>query len=432
MKDKLIRQEPDDSLRHSSTVVRQCQSCSSQNLEEILFLGYLPLVNTMPRIGEPPRAEPQYPAQLLSCPQCHLVQMGLVIDPKIVFPKDYPYTSGTTKILRDNFAELCRECRSLLDLQKDDLLIDIGSNDGTLLSNFLLFNKVCGITPENAGYSAIQQGIPTMISYFDDHVTHQILKEKGQAKVMTATNVLAHMDHIHDVMRNVLKLLCPDGVFISESHYFPSLVQTLQYDTIYHEHVRYYSLSSLKYLFNQHGLEIFYAKKIPTHGGSIRIYAARKGIYQVREDVAQILENEERTILKNNFLDDFKNKVALSKLELCSLFLNLKRQGKRIAGIGAPSRATTLINYTGLSAEVVEYVVEIKGSKKIGYNIPGTLIPILGEEKLYADQPDYAVVFSWHIAEELAPKIKENGYRGDYIIPLPNPQIIENSKVALR
>jgi hypothetical protein len=413
----------------SSDVVRQCQICHSPNLEKILFLGYLPLVNTLDRIGELPHEEPYYPALLLFCPMCHLAQLGLIIDPTIVFPKEYPYTSGTTKILRDNFVELSRECRSLIILRKDDLLIDIGSNDGTLLSNFVSSNRVYGITPENIGYSAIERGIPTCIAYFNTKVTEQILDQNGPAKVITATNVLAHIDHVHDVIRNILKILDRDGAFISESHYFPSLIQTLQYDAIYHEHLRYYSLTSLKHLFDQHGLEIFHAKRIPTHGGSIRVYAARKGMYPVQDGVLRIFEDEKEQISKKEIFMDFKNNVLLSKLELQSLLLHLKRRKKRIVGIGAPSRATTLINYVGLDEEILDYVVEIKGSNKIGHYVPGTLIPIVEETRIYTDQPDYALLLSWHIAEELAPKIKGQGFKGDYIIPLPCPRILENAKV---
>ena len=247
---------------NSSIVVENCQICNNPNLEPIIFLGFLPPVNRMERIGTKPHEQPSYPTQLLYCPDCHLVQLGLVVDPKVIFPFEYPYTSGTTKILRDNFAELYSETIKLINLEKRDLVIDIGSNDGTLLKNFKNHCKVLGITPEQIGKLALKEGIPTIIEYFTTNVAKNTVKDYGKAKVITAANVFAHIEDIHTVVENIISLLKPDGVFISESHYLLSLIETVQYDTIYHEHLRYYSLHSLQYLLDMHGLEIFHAKKI--------------------------------------------------------------------------------------------------------------------------------------------------------------------------
>ena len=212
------------------------------------------------------------------------------MNPGILFPSEYPYTSSTTKILRDNFAELYSECKTIVELGKDDLIIDIGSNDGNLLSNFKDSHKVLGITPEEIGKIAIERGIPTIIDYFKKDIVEKVKKEYGKAKVVTATNVFAHIDNINEIVKLILELLEDDGIFISESHYLLRLIETLQYDTIYHEHLRYYSLHSLKYLLEKHGLEIIHAKEIPTHGGSIRAYAARKGKYKAKDTVGKQLD----------------------------------------------------------------------------------------------------------------------------------------------
>ena len=408
----------------SSVVVARCQVCGAQHLEPVLFLGYLPPVNTMPAIGQAPQEQPAYPAQLLSCPNCHLVQLGLTVDANILFPPGYPYTSSTTKILRDNFAELYRECKTIVDLKRDDLVVDIGSNDGNLLNNFKDHHQVLGVTPEEIGKIAIERGIPTWIAFFTKEIAKKIKSEKGAAKIVTATNVFAHMEHVNDVVASILEIMAKDSVFISESHYWPALIQTLQYDTIYHEHLRYYSLHSLKFLLEKHGLQIIHAKRIPTHGGSIRVYAARKGAYAVRKTVAELLAEEERIIIGKSNLTEFRNRVVRSKLELHALLLNIKTQGARIYGIGAPSRASTLIHYVGLDDGILDCVLEVKGSHKIGKCIPGTLIPVLEESKLYEDQPEYAIFFSWHIADELAPKIKNKGFKGKFIVPLPTPRIL--------
>lgn len=410
----------------NSVVVQRCQVCGNPDLKTILFLGYLPPVNRMNPISEKPREQPSYPAQLLYCPLCHLVQLGLIVDPHVLFPPEYPYTSSTTKALRDNFAELYRECKTIIDLTKTDLVVDIGSNDGNLLSNFVGKHRVLGITPEEIGRSAIERGIPTIIDYFTSNVVETVLREHGQAKLITATNVFAHIQNVNDVLDLILKLLAPHGVFISESHYLLSLIQTLQYDTIYHEHLRYYSLHSLKYLLESHGLEIIHAKKIPTHGGSIRVYAARRGDYHVQPSGERLMEDEKAVVLSQASLQEFKRQVVISKLKLQKLLLEIKERGGHIYGIGAPSRASTLINYVGIDDGILDCVLEIKGSHKIGNYMPGTLIPVLDESHLFEVQPEYALLLSWHISDELIAKLRERGYKGDFIIPLPTPRIVPN------
>lgn len=412
-----------------SIVVERCQVCDSAALDPVLFVGYLPPVNEMPLIGTRPHEQAAYPAQVLSCRDCSLVQLGLVVDPAILFPPSYPYTSGTTKILRENFAELSREVASMLSLKKDDLVVDIGSNDGTLLSNFTPAHRVHGIEPTNAGKLAVARGIATTTAFFGPESAAQVAAAHGRAAVVTATNVFAHIEDIHSVMHALLDLLAPEGVFISESHYWLALLETLQYDTIYHEHLRHYSLKSLAHLLGMHGLEVFHAKRIPTHGGSIRVYAARKGVQKTRPSVKEILAAEE-TGASPAALDAFRKGVVKSKLGLHGLLAGVKAKGGRVYGIGAPSRASTLINYVALDDGIVDCVLEIAGSHKIGKYIPGTVIPVVDEARLFSDPPEYALLFSWHIADELMPKLKARGFRGDFIVPLPVPRIVESRAVS--
>ncbi len=408
----------------TSSVVEKCQICDSTNLKSVLFLGYLPPVNQLHPVGSKPKEQPSFPAQLLYCSKCHLVQLGLVVDPKVIFPKEYPYTSGTTKVLRDNFVDLGEEVRKIIGLEKDDLVVDIGSNDGTLLSNFKDYSKVLGITPEDIGKLAIKKGIPTILEYFRKEVVDKVKKNYGKAKIITAANVFAHIEDPNSVLFNIKSLLREDGVFISESHYLYPLIQTIQYDTIYHEHLRYYSLASLNYLLKMHALEVFHVKRIPSHGGSIRVYAAKKGLYPVKKSVSEMLSKEKDTVTDVKNLLKFKQDVVSSKLALLKLISDVKKRGSRIFGISAPSRASTLINYIGLDQDILDCVVEVNGSYKIGKYIPGTLIPILDEQELYAKQPEYALLLSWHIAEELIPKLKEKGFKGRFIVPLPKPRIV--------
>jgi len=418
----MIRQKKLAAGTNSSVVVDRCQVCDSADLESVIFIGYLPPVNAMPAIGSRPAEQPAYPAEVLRCRQCQLVQIGLIVDPAILFPPTYPYTSGTTKILRENFAELASEVAQLYPLKPADLIVDVGSNDGTLLGNFTQSCRVYGIEPTNAGQLAISRGIPTQISFFNRAAVKTALAAQGKARTITATNVFAHIEDIHEIVDCILELLDPNGIFISESHYLLPLIETLQYDTIYHEHLRYYSVTALKYLLDMHGLEVIHTKRIPTHGGSIRVYAARKGQYPVRDSVAETLAAESRGLTEAK-LKAFKQNVVNSKLALYSLLRDIKRHDARIYGVGAPSRASTLINYVGLDDGILDCVLEIKGSYKVGKYIPGTKIPVVDEARLFQDQPEYALLLSWHIADELMPKLAGRGFKGKFIIPLPEPRI---------
>ena len=407
----------------ASVPVEWCQVCAHAPLTNVLSLGYMPPVNQMVAIGAVPRQQPWFPTNLLYCEKCELVQLGLAVDPAIIFPPEYPYTSGTTKLLRDNFADLYAEAAAMLGLKGRDLVIDIGSNDGTLLANFKNGgHRVLGIEPTDVGKIAAERGIPTLSRYFTPETAAEVRKTHGPARLVTAANCFAHIEDVHAIVEGILDLLAPDGVFISESHYLIGLIERLQYDTIYHEHLRYYSLTSLANLLQMHGLEVFHARPIPTHGGSIRVYAARAGAMPVNASVAAMLAQEPRGSAMRARLDAFAREVMLSKLRLLAMIRELKESGARICGISAPSRASTLVNYTGLDEAIIDYVCEIAGSLKIRKCMPGTAIPVVEESRLFADQPEAAIVLSWHIAEELAPKLRAKGYRGKLISPLPAPR----------
>ena len=409
-------------IKKFSKVVTKCQISNSKKLESLIFLGYLPPVNTLRKIGSAFEEEISFPAELLYCKKSKLAQLGCIVDKEILFPYSYPYTSSTTKILRENFADLYKETKKIIFLRSKDLVIDIGSNDGNLLSNFKDSHKVLGVTPEKIGKLAIKKGIPTIIDYFDNKTVKKILRKYGKAKIITATNVFAHIDNINQIVKNVLRTLDNDGIFITESHYLLPLIKTVQYDTIYHEHLRYYSVQSLNYLFKKHNLEIIHTKEISTHGGSIRVYAARKGKYKISKSVKLQLKKENKGLNKKSFIQ-FKKNVVNSKIKLFNIINKLKKEKKTIFGVGAPSRASTLINYIGLDQEIINCVLEINGSYKIGNYIPGTKIPILNENILKKNKPDYLLLFSWHIKNELKRNLKKKGFKGKFIIPLPIPKI---------
>ena len=390
-----------------------------------LFLGFLPPVNSMRALGVPADSEPWHPAELLVCPSCHLAQLGYVVEPAVLFPPEYPYTSGSTRVLRENFAELHREVDELVGLTSADLVVDVGSNDGTLLAAFRDDgHRVLGIEPTRTAEIARDRGIETMSASSMPGAASEAVSRHGTARVVTAANVFAHIPDIHAVVDAIASMLAPNGVFVSESGYFRDLVETLQYDTIYHEHLRYYSLTSLSALLEAHGFRVVHAKRIPTHGGSIRVYATR-GPEPGQSSVAELLEEEiSAGLTDESWVDAFRERVTQSKSRSLPLApAEIEGSGGRIYGIGAPSRASTLVNYVGLDDGIVNYVLEIAGSMKVGKYLPGTAIPVVEESKLFEDQPEFALLLSWHIGGELKANLRKKGFAGRFIVPLPEPRI---------
>jgi hypothetical protein len=408
----------------------ECQICGARDLQLALFLGFLPPVNAMRPLGAPADAEPWYPAELLVCPHCHLAQLGYAVDPAVLFPPDYPYTSGSTRVLRENFADLYREVSTRLAPSRADLIVDVGSNDGTLLANFhAAGHRVLGIEPTDTGELARARGIPTMQVFFDVETAEAVVREHGRPIVVTAANVFAHIPDVHAVVDGVERLVGTDGFFVSESHYLGDLVETLQYDTIYHEHLRYYSVTSISALLSEHGFRVVHVKRIPSHGGSIRVYATKAPVTP-DPSVENLLRDERSSGLADeSWIPAFRRRVVDSKLDLLSLLHDLKRDAARIYGIGAPSRASTLVNFVGLDDGIIDCVLEISTSKKLDKYLPGTAIPVLDERKLYDEQPEYALLLSWHIADELRENLSHKGFHGGFIVPLPKPFVVSPEAV---
>lgn len=408
-----------------STVVERCQVCGAPDLKPIIFLGYVPPLNRLYPINERPRQERFFPAEALYCAKCRLVQLGVMLSRDILFPPDYPYISGTTRVQRADFAELCREGKDIASLGPEDLIVDVGSNNGTLLANFKSEGyRVLGIEPTLTANLALEKGIPTLGAFLEPEVARQVLKDHGPARVVMATNLLAHVPDIHNLLEAMVTLLDERGILIAEVQDLLSVVKKLQYDSFYHEHMRYYSLESLSYLLAMHGFEVFHAKRIATHGGSLRIYAARSRTYGVRDSVAKLLADEASELGSFEKLREFSRRAMMAKLELQSMLFDIKRNGKRIFAVGAASRAVMLVNYLALDNGILDCVVEIPGSNKIGTYMPGTLIPIVEENRLWTEQPDYALLLSWHVADDLIPKLTGKGFSGRYLVPLPRPAIL--------
>lgn len=407
--------------------MNKCTYCSAETVR-ILDLGFLPPVNVMNQVYENISQITAFPLNLVFCKGCSLTQISDTIDGNLIFPQTYPYLSGTTKILRDNFYEQAREILSFKPLNQDQLVVDIGSNDGTLLKNYSENCKVLGIEPTGASQVALRDGIDTIHGFFNKKTAEEVLNHYGKASLVTACNVFAHIPDLKNLMLNIDSILEEDGIFISESHYLIGMLQTLQFDTIYHEHLRYYSANFLSKLFLDFGYEIIKIKEIPTHGGSIRVWAARSGKHKVEAGVSNFLKSERSSqYFGLPALLEFATQVNVWRHEFRKVVAEIRSANKSIYAIGAPSRASTLIAYSGLENSDLLGVGEIAGSNKIGRLMPGTRIPVISEDEVLSNYPDYLLILSWHIADELIPKLIEKGFAGQFIVPLPQISITAKS-----
>jgi len=407
-------------------IQQKCQVSNKADLKEIIKLGRFVPVNNFQKSKKKSLIQKKYPLELMYSAKSKLIQINCVLNKEIVFPKEYPYTSSTTKILRDNFLELSKKIKQKIKLTYNDIVMDIGCNDGNLLKNFLDTSNTLGVSPEDIIKNAKKLGINTMQSYFDSITVNKILKKFGKIKVITATNVFAHIDRTNELTKNITKCLHKNGIFVTECHYADSVISGMQYDTIYHEHLRYYSLSSLNFLLEKHKLKIFDYEMIKTHGGSIRVYCChnKNGKFKINKPkLNKLYKYENKTLNKKNF-NKFKIKVKKNKVEILKLLKKLSLKKKTVYGVGAPSRASTLINYCSLNSKFIKNILEIPGSYKINKYMPGTDIKVISENSGLAKKPDFLMLFSWHISNELIKSLKKKGFSGKFIIPLPKLKVV--------
>ncbi|MDO8522313.1 MAG: class I SAM-dependent methyltransferase, partial [bacterium] len=284
--------------------------------------------------------------------------------------------------------------------------------------------RVLGIDPSSATNIAIEKGIPTDVVFFNEGEAHTVAERMGKPKIITATNVFAHVKELDSFMRGITALLAPDGVFISESGYVADMIEGMQYDSIYHEHLRYYSVTSLAVLFGRFQMEIINVERIPSHGGSIRVYAARKGAHPASPLVQQLISTEkQKCYTALPIYTKFAEDIAKTKLALLNIIFGLKKKNCRIAGIGAPAKGNTILNYCQLNTDTIEYLAE-KSALKIGLYSPGMHIPVVDESRLFEDMPEAALLLSWNLADELIPKLRQAGFRGQFIVPNPIPRLV--------
>jgi SAM-dependent methyltransferase len=355
------------------------------------------------------------------------VQIGERLKKETVFPNSYPYLSGMTKSLVDNFKEQAQQAIKKLHLGQSDLVIDIGSNDGSLLKQYSDSTKVLGIEPTQAAVIANSSNIPTLNQYFDQDAVIKIINEFGRATLVTACNVFAHIDDMNHLVENVKGILKSGGVFISESHYLLELLKTKQFDTIYHEHLRYYSFHFLQKYLKTNGFNVFHVQEISSHGGSIRVWAELGTTLPIESSVSKQIQKElDYQLNEKTTLELFAADIIRWRFKFREVMASLSLSGAKIAGIGAPSRASTLINYCGITVQDLIAIAELKGSSKIGTFMPGTSIPVLEESEVMELEPTHLLLLSWHLKDSIIKSLRKSGFKGNFIVPLPEPVVYEN------
>lgn len=407
--------------------IETCRMCKGSNFYEYLNLGFTPPADQFRRKEELDYPEIRYPLKVVLCKDCGLSQLSHIVNPKILYQFDYPYESSTTKTGKMHWDDFAQKVKERLDLKKGDLVVDIGSNVGTLLESFRSVGaEVLGVDPApNIVKIANENGVPTICDFFGLSTVDKILKEKGKASLIVGTNVFAHIDDLHEVMEASKKILKEDGVFIFESPYFKHLVNNLEYDTIYHEHLSYLSISPLVPFFDKFGMEVFCVEESEIHGGSIRVYVGKKGLRKVDPVVNEILLEEKATKLNSEeLLDKFAKRVYKNRNDLMLLIKNILADGKKIAVVSTPAKGMTLLNYCGITNRHIVFATE-KARLKIGRFTPGGHIPIVSDSELIEKQPDYALLLAWNFSKEIMENLKEYKHKGGkFIIPIPEPKII--------
>jgi hypothetical protein len=370
--------------------VTACGACSSTDLRPLVDLGLQPLAEGV----SPGR---RYPLVLMMCAACGLAQLSYAVDPAELFRQDHPYSTGNSAALREHYRVLADELSG--ELEAGDVVVDIGANDGTLLDCYPTGLVTIAVEPTNQGAKgAVSRWYPF---FFTAELARMIREQFGPAKVITACNVMAHVPDVHDFIDGVVMLLDDDGIFVTENHDLASVIDGLQIDTIYHEHLRYYSVGSLSVLLERHGLWVTEARPVDTHGGSFRLRARK-----MRGDTPA------------------RARYAATALRA---MLHDITQGKRqvVYGVGAATRATPLIHYAGI-ASMISFVVEVPGSDKLGGYMPGTQVQVIPEQALVTEQPEYALLFAWHMADVIVPRLRAMGYEGKFIVPLPEPKVLDD------
>ena len=400
--------------------------CKSELLSQFFDLGDTALANSFLSSEALNKPELKYPLKVYFCNDCGLSQLIHIVEPEILF-RNYVYFSSGMPKLSDHFRNYAEEIVNNFISSKDDLVIEIGSNDGILLGAIKEMGpKILGIDPaRNIAKVANERGIETIPNFFSERLAKEILEKYGSAKVMIGNNVVAHIDDHCDLIKGVKTLLADDGVFIFEATYLIDMFENLAFDTIYHEHLSYLSVRPLKKFFEKFGLQIFDVKILPVQGNSLRVYVSRLGKYIVKPSVEECIRKEKE--LKMDTFEAHKElarRASGLKERVITILRDLKNDGKKIAAYGAPAKGNTLLSYFNIGPEILDYATETLPSK-IGLYTPGTHIPVINIEEAKKNPPDYYLLLAWNYKDIILQK--EEAFRkqgGKFIMPIGDNQIL--------
>ena len=403
-----------------------CRLCGSRNLVCVLELAPTPPANAFVPETKLNERQESYPLDIWFCRDCKHIQLLDIVDPTVLFG-DYPYVSGTSPVFVRHFEDAATDIVRRFSLNPGDLVVDIGSNDGTLLKPFKAAGmKVLGIDPAKAiADAASAAGIETVTDFFTRDTARAIREQYGEATCVTANNVFAHIDELAGTVDAVRELLAPDGVFVFEVSYFADVYEKTLFGTIYHEHLDYHTVGPLPRFFAAHGLDLFAAERIDTHGGSLRGFVQNAGGKHAHSGVDVLIRGEIALGLdREDTLRDYSSRIEALGRELGTLLRTLKDDGKHIAGYGAPAKATTLMHHFDIGNAEIEFIVDDNPLKQRLYS-PGLHVPVLPSSAIAERQPDFLVILAWNFAEPIMEKCADfarNG--GRFIVPLPDIRVI--------
>jgi SAM-dependent methyltransferase len=403
-----------------------CRSCEATDLYPVLSLGSTPLANSLLTAAQLDDPEPTYPLDLCLCRSCALVQITETVPPDVLF-RDYLYFSSFSDTMLRHARELAERLVSEHRLTGDSLVVEAASNDGYLLSAYRdLAVPVLGIEPaRNVAEVAEERGVPTIAEFFEVSLAQQLADEGRRADVFHASNVLAHVADLNDFVEGIRILLADDGVAVIEAPYVKDMLDRCEFDTIYHEHLCYFSLTALDALFERHALEAVHVERIPVHGGSLRLFVQRALTGSPSQAVLDLRREEESWGVRETApYDAFAQRVWELRDDLVGLLGRLKAGGGRIAAYGAAAKGSTLLNVFGIGAETLDFVVD-RSTVKIGHYMPGVHLPIDPPERLLDEMPDYLVLLAWNLADEIIDQQAEYRRRGGrFVVPVPAPEVV--------